>query len=84
MFVPYLPLVSISSYVVQGTKETGNIYYIHKHKFTLISMSSDLILILRATFLDLLKIFKRLVLLSSLFLIQGLRSFLTRELLTKV
>ena len=25
MFVPCLPLISISSYVVQGTKETGNI-----------------------------------------------------------
>ena len=26
MFVPFLSLISISSYVVQGTKETGNIH----------------------------------------------------------
>ena len=28
VFVPCLSLISISSYVVQGTKETGNIYII--------------------------------------------------------
>ena len=33
MFVPFLSLISISSYVVQGTKETGNIYSYSRIEF---------------------------------------------------
>ena len=38
MFVPCLSLISISSYVVQGTKETGNINYYWSKKNYLFSL----------------------------------------------